>query len=115
MTAGFWDRLTSLVAEAGFVVDRAKGTRHPRYPDTVYPLDYGHLTGTTGGDGAAIDAWRGSKLEPSVDAVLCTVDLVKRDAEVKVLLGCTASERERIREFHRSAGMDALLLEREPG
>lgn len=66
--------------------------RHPRHPEMVYPLDYGYLQGTTTGDGSLIDVWLGSRGDTAVMAIACTVDLLKRDAELKLLLGCTEDE-----------------------
>jgi len=55
----FWKRLDDLVATKRLVVDRPRGNHHPRYPEMVYPLDYGYLEGTSGGDGNELDVWRG--------------------------------------------------------
>lgn len=41
MTGDFWRQLAQLVAESEIVIDRPQGSAHPRYPDFVYPLDYG--------------------------------------------------------------------------
>ncbi|CAM3352958.1 inorganic diphosphatase [Deinococcus saxicola] len=37
-------------------VDRPLGSVHPRYPNIVYPINYGELPGTVSGDGHPIDA-----------------------------------------------------------
>jgi inorganic pyrophosphatase len=42
-SAAFWRSLDSLVSESRLVIDRPCGTPHPRYPDFMYPLDYGYL------------------------------------------------------------------------
>ena len=39
----FWTAIGSLVRESEIVIDRPKGSRHPRYPELVYPVDYGYL------------------------------------------------------------------------
>jgi inorganic pyrophosphatase len=83
----FWDALDQLVAHAKVVIDRLKGSRHPRYPEIVYPLDYGYLDGTTAVDGGGVDVFRGSLAAPSIVGALCTVDLMKKDVEIKILLG----------------------------
>ncbi len=109
----FWTHLEALVTSSEFVIERPRGSVHPRHPSIVYPLDYGYLQGTSGSDGAAIDVWRGSLSQGSLDAVVCTVDLAQRDAEVKLLLGCTPAEKQIICEFHQSAWTAALLVERQ--
>jgi hypothetical protein len=40
------------------------------------------------------------------------VDLQKRDAEMKLLLGCTTAEKHAICNFHQSAFTAAILVER---
>ena len=108
----FWRGLDALVASARLVIDRPAGTAHPRYTDFVYPLDYGYLDGTTSADGGGIDAWRGSLPAASVTAVICTLDLVKRDSEIKILLGCTSAEAETILRVHNDDGQSAILIAR---
>ena len=38
-------------------IDRPIGSRHPLYPDTVYPVNYGFVDGITAGDGENQDAY----------------------------------------------------------
>ena len=97
---GFWSVLERLVAESEVVIDRPKGSVHARFPDYVYPLDYGYLKGTSSMDGDGIDVWLGSDPARAVTAVICTVDLLKRDSEIKILIGCTEEEKAIIYETH---------------
>ena len=108
----FWEALDALVSRSEIVIDRPKGSTHPRHPDFVYPLDYGFLRDTVAMDGGGIDVWLGSG-ERRVDAVMCTVDLVKRDAEIKLLIGCTEAEKEIVYEVHnQSPFMKGILIRR---
>lgn len=109
----FFARLDVLVSESVYRIDRPRGTEHPRIPGAVYPVDYGHLVGTTGGDGAGVDVFRGSAPTAVVAAAL-TVDLVKRDVEVKVLVGCTADEIAAVARFLAGVlGIGGLIVPRE--
>ena len=110
----FWDRLDQLVASTRVIIERPKGTAHPRFPHMIFPLDYGCLAGTSGGDGNALDVWIGSLPDRRLDAVICTVDLAKCDAEVKLLLGCTDAEKQTIFRFHNGGPQSAMLIRREP-
>ena len=105
MSSLFWDRLDELLASSEIVLDRPKRIAVP-------PIDYGYLSGTSGGDGHEIDVWRGSLEPTSMDAIVCTVDLRKLDAEVKVLIGCSDDEKKTICEFHTSDRTAALLVQR---
>ena len=109
----FWRHLDELIESTEVTIDRPAGSRHPRFPKVVYPLDYGYLQDTSGGDGNEIDVWRGSLSDGRLDAVVCTVDLHKRDSEVKLLLGCTKAEKNTILGFHSEGAMAAILVERE--
>ncbi|MEH2396107.1 hypothetical protein [Nostoc sp.] len=110
--ADFWFKLDQLVAASNLKIDRPKGTPHPHYPSLVYPLDYGHLENTRSGDGADIDVWIGSLSGKKVTAVICSVDLEKRDTEIKILLGCTSGESQVILDIHNTGSQSAILLVR---
>lgn len=112
MEAEFWRTLEALVATNELVIDRPAGSRHPRYPEFVYPLDYGYLAGTQAADGDGIDVWVGSLSSRAVTAIVLTVDRLKRDAECKILLGCTPAEAQRVVATHRSEFQSAILIER---
>ena len=114
MNEAFWRMLDDLVREHEIVIDRPKGSRHPRYPEIVYRLDYGYLKETSSMDGGGIDLWLGSMKERRVEAVICTVDRLKGDSEIKLLIGCTEDEMEIANEFHNeSEYMKGLLIRRE--
>ncbi len=110
--ADFWFKLDRLVAASNLKIDRPKGTSHPRYPSFVYPLDYGYLQDTRSGDGSDIDVWIGSLSSQTVTAVICSVDLEKRDTEIKILLGCTSEENQAILDIHNTGSQSAILLVR---
>ncbi len=109
----FWANADALVAASEVVIDRPKGSCHPRFTDIVYPLDYGYLADTRAMDGGGVDVWRGSLPEPRVTAAVATVDTMKRDAEVKLLLGCTRAEAEIALSVHRNEYQAAILIWRE--
>jgi coenzyme F420-0:L-glutamate ligase/coenzyme F420-1:gamma-L-glutamate ligase len=111
--AEFWKFLERLVNQCELVIDRPKGSPHPRYPQRIYPLDYGYLEGTSASDSDGIDVWVGSTGERFLDAVLMTVDLNKREAEIKLLLGCTEQEKQDILDFMNGFSMRAVLVRRE--
>lgn len=81
----------------------------------MYPLDYGFLEGTVAGDGDGIDVWLGSSGSRQVVGIVCTADVMKRDAELKILLGCSAKEVVLVSSFlNDAAGLPCVVLERDP-
>jgi len=112
MSDEFWDALDRLIAGCQIVIDRPKGTCHPRYPELSYPLDYGYLAGTTSGDGNGIDVWLGSSNNRMLSAVIVTVDGFKRDTEIKLLLGCSEDETQIALNCSNNETMRSLLIRR---
>ena len=109
----FWQRADIFLTENEIVIDRPRGCRHPRFPDMIYPQDYGYLKGTSGGDGNEIDVWKGSLEGNVLKGVICTVDSLKKDAEVKLLVDCTDEEIETINRFYdASEAMSSWVVKR---
>ena len=109
----FWHAVDKLVSSGNIVIDRPKGSSHPRYPDIKYELDYGYIENTSSMDGSGIDVWRGSLTESKCDAIICTVDLWKRDSEIKLLIGCTEEEKTIAYNFHNTSEfMKGILIRR---
>ncbi len=106
----FWTILDHLLASHEIVIDRPKGSHHPRFPEMIYPIDYGYLKGTSSGDGNEIDIFRGSQGENRLVAVICTVDTTKKDTEMKLIIGCTDEEIAIIERFFNSKAFGAGLV-----
>jgi inorganic pyrophosphatase len=99
--------MTQLALTNPIIIDRPKGTPHPRYAEVFYPLDYGYLENTRSSGGDGIDIWLGvlntnqTRAEFEIlTGILCTFDTLKRVAEIKLLIGCTSEEMEIILNFH---------------
>ena len=108
----FWSALDRLVAESVIVIDRPADSRHPKYQSLIYPVDYGYLENTSAMDGSGIDVWQGSEGR-EIDAIVCTVDLLKRDSEIKILIGCSEDEKRLILETHNNSEyMKAIMVRR---
>ena len=104
----FWQAMTELLITNAVIVDRPRDSTHPRYAEVVYPFDYGYLENTTSSDGGGIDVWLGSlnsvmnkESVKTLTGILCTFDTLKRDAEIKLLIGCTEEDVQVIQKFHK--------------
>ncbi len=48
-----------------------------------------------------------------IDAIMCIIDLMKRDSEIKILIGCTEEEKAIIYETHNETPyMKGILIQR---
>lgn len=108
----FWSALDDFVGTSEIVIDRPKGSRHPRYNELVYPIDYGYLAGTRSGDGESVDIWVGNAPEKDVGGLVVSIDLLKNDAEIKILAGCTSVEIAVIEQFLNQHTMHAIIIDR---
>jgi len=113
----FWAALDRVVAALNLVIDRPEGSLHPRHPSFRYPMDYGYLGGTSSPDGDGIDVWVGKlgripSSRPTVTGIIVTVDLSKRDAELKLLLNCTNKEARSALAAHNMGMQTGILIVR---
>ena len=109
----FWEYMSKLVKNNEIIIDRPRGTRHPKYSDMVYEVDYGYLKNTTTTDNSGIDVFKGSLNNRNVNTIMCTVDLLKNDVEIKILIGCTIIEKQKIYDFlNNSQYMRAMIIEK---
>ncbi len=86
-----WEGWEEIILERGFTLDRPKGSVHPVHPEIVYPIDYGYVNETQGGDGEELDIFVGSA-DNGLVAVILTTDRRKRDRECKLILNCSPEE-----------------------
>ena len=109
----FWKAIDTLVSSGNIIIDRPKGSSHPKFPNLVYEVDYGYIENTSSMDGDGIDVWRGSLPLFYANAIICIVDLMKKDSEIKILVGCTEEEMTIIHQFHnQTALMKGILIRR---
>ena len=109
----FWNAIDRIVSESKIIIDRPKGSIHPKFSDFIYRVDYGYLDNTSSMDGDGIDVWVGTDERKQVDAIMCIVDLMKRDSEIKILIGCTENEKEFIYQTNNKTDyMKGILIRR---
>ena len=106
----FWNLLDNLVENSEIIIDRPKNSAHPKFKNAIYPLDYGYLKGTLSPDNEGIDVFVGSLNNKSINGILCTVDLLNKDSEIKILLGCTDQEMTLAHNFLNATDLFKNLL-----
>lgn len=109
----FWKYWDELIKSSDIVIDRPKGSPHPKYDDFIYPLDYGYLEGTLSMDQGGIDIWCGSAEKKEINALIFTIDMHKKDAEAKILYACTKEEIDIVYSAMNDESMRGCLILRE--
>jgi inorganic pyrophosphatase len=102
-----WTGWEALIDRRGITIDRPRHHPHPRYPEIIYPLDYGYVNKTMGTDGQGLDVFVGTTEVGLVGAIL-TTDHRQHDREVKLLYRCAPAE---IYTAHGFINFDRQLLE----
>jgi len=94
--AYFWQKIDTLFLSSDLVIERPKGSCHPLYHDMVYPVDYGYLKGASATSFEHIELFRGELPTNDVGALVVCADILKKDIEVKFLVGCAPDEEQAI-------------------
>ncbi|MEF9920589.1 MAG: Inorganic pyrophosphatase [Erysipelotrichaceae bacterium] len=108
--AFFWQKLDTLFLSSKLVIDRPKNTCHYKYSNLIYPVDYGYLCDTTGSDQSPIDVFKGSIKSTLVKGLVISADILKKDCEVKLLIGCSEEEEHDILVFLNQTDFQKAVL-----
>ncbi|MDR0693539.1 MAG: hypothetical protein LBF49_03155 [Puniceicoccales bacterium] len=108
----FFETFERLIREHGITIDRPRGTSHPRFPSLIYPIDYGFINGTQSQDGEGIDVFEGDGKGVGVVGIICSIDTVNGDSEVKVLYNCTEENIQTALKMMNNGPMRGILVRR---
>ncbi|MDR1590858.1 MAG: inorganic diphosphatase [Puniceicoccales bacterium] len=108
----FWQILEQQIQKNGISIDRPKGKAHPRFPNLIYPIDYGYIPNTKSMDGEGIDILYGTAKKKEIVGLFCTFDEVKKDSEIKILYACNEEEIQMAMVMFSHPPMYALLIRR---
>lgn len=108
----FWQKLDTLLLSSSCTIDRPKGAKHPKYPNMIYPVDYGFLADTIASDETPINVFKGSRKTFQVEAIAVSADILKKDCVVKLLVGCTEEEIADILHFLNQTEFQKAILVR---
>ena len=108
--AFFWQKVDTLYFSSDLVIHRPRGSVHPVYSNLVYPVDYGYLQGSA--DEGIIECYKGTKEGNGINALVICADILKKDVEVKVLIGCTSEEEEKILLFLNQTDFQKTIIVR---
>ena len=97
--AYFWQKIDTLYLSSDVVIDKPKNTVHAQYTNLIYPVDYGFLQDTLLGSDEHIHVYVGTKMTGKVEAIVVCADILKKDMDVKFLVGCTKEEENDILQF----------------
>lgn len=111
--AFFWQKLDTLLFTLDYQKVRDIGDVHPDYSNLVYPLEYGYLKDPDNNEKVVAKVFRGSLKQRHTDQVILCVDILQKELDVKILLGCNEQEQRAALEFlNQTAFQKTVLIRR---
>lgn len=108
----FWQKLDTLILSSQLIIDQPKGSAHPDYQSLIYPANRGYLKDAYTSQDAPIYVYVGTRGAEKADALIVQADILRRECAVKLLIGCTDEECERILKFTNSTDFQKAILVR---
>lgn len=93
--AYFWQKIDSLYLSGDFKVLYKKGTKHPNFPNLVFPADYGMIETLSSNNKETIRFYRGNKSK-EIDAVVISANILEREIRAVVLVGLSEKEEQAV-------------------
>ena len=108
--AYFWQKVDNLYLSSGFKQTRKKGDVHPVFKNLIYPTDYGHVKDTKSISGEGVSVYAGTLSRSKITALVIAADILARELDVKVLVGCTDEEVEAVLRFLNQTDYQKTVL-----
>lgn len=106
----FWQKLDTLLASSLYKKVRDIHESHPKYPLLVYPVEYGHLYDTDVDQLVVAKIFKGSLTSSQCDAVIVAIDILQKELDIKLLVGCDEREKEKCLEFSNQTHFQKTIL-----
>jgi len=108
--AFFWQKLDTLYFSSSIIITQPAGSAHPQYGNLIYPVNYGYLSDTISQDETGISIYKGTLSANQVNTILVAADILKKDIEVKLLVGCSVQEEDAILRFTNQTDFQKTVL-----
>ena len=108
--AYLWQKVDTLYLSSGFTLTRKKGDVHPVFKNLIYPTDYGHAKDTQSVSGEGVSVYAGSLNRYSITALVVAADILSKELDVKILVGCTEEEVDDVLRFLNQTDYQKTVL-----
>ncbi len=108
--AFFWQKIDTLFLSGDLQVTKRKGEVHPTFRNLIYPTDYGHLTDTKSTTEEGVSVYLGTADRNAISALVVAADILTKELDVKMLVGCNDEEVEDILRFLNQTDYQKTVL-----
>lgn len=91
-------------------LNRKKGDVHPVFKNLIYPTDYGHVTDTKSVTSEGVSVYAGSGDRNKITALVVAADILAKELDVKMLIGCTEQEVDDVLRFLNQTDLQKTVL-----
>ena len=105
--AYFWQKLDAAYMSGNLKTIYKKGAVHPRYPELIFPCDYGHVQSDA--DDTSLKVFKGTK-NKKVEALVVCANLLEKDLTSIALVGVNEKEEEEILRFLNSNDFQKCVI-----
>ncbi len=108
--AYFWQKIDTLFLSGKLVITKEKGDVHDRFSNLVYPVRYGHLADTISSGPEGVSVYLGSGSDTQITGLAVAADILMKELDVKILLGCSEEETESVLRFLNQTDYQKTVL-----
>ena len=108
--AYFWQKVDTLFLSSGMNLSRKKGDVHPVFKNLIYPTDYGHISDTKSVTSEGVSVYAGSGDRNKITALVIAADILAKELDVKMLVGCTDKEVDDVLRFLNQTDLQKTVL-----
>ncbi len=108
--AFFWMKIETLFLSGKLNLTKKKGEVHPVFKNLIYPTDYGHLGDTKSVSDEGVTVYAGSGDRNQITALAIAADILTKELDVKMLIGCTEEETDQILHFLNQTDYQKTVL-----
>lgn len=108
--AFFWMKADTLFLSGKLNLTKKKGDVHDTFKNLIYPTDYGHLTDTISGSEEGISVYAGSGDRNQISGLIIAADILMKELDVKMLIGCTDEEIHTVLRFLNQTEFQKTVL-----
>ena len=106
----FWQKVETLFLSSGLEITRKKGDIHPTFKNLIYPTDYGHVKDTKSVSGEGVSVYLGSGSRSTITALVVAADILAKELDVKILVGCNEEEEKDVLHFLNQTDYQKTVL-----
>ncbi len=108
--AFFWQKVETLLLSGNLKMEKKKGDVHSTFGNLIYPTDYGHLVDAKGAGEYGVSVYVGTGNHMEISALVVAVDILTKELDVKMLVGCNDDEIEDVLRFLNQTDYQKTVL-----